>query len=458
MKQRVYLACSLMMCAMVGTVAHAQRAHAARAPRMLDVAPADAADSLYRAGRDAINDRDYRKAATLFQQLIDKYPSSNRVADALYWRAWSLYLLASDTGNKSNYDDALASVNRYNRDFGKTGSLSTEAKELYSRIRTAQAKLGDADAAGDVARAAQGLTQARSCTGSTSDEETRMAALEGLLSMSSEDAVPILKEVLKQRDPCRAELRKKAVWMLSEKRAPDVVTTLLDVARNDPSMDVRTDAVYWLSQTHSEQAIPALDSILSSTGNDEMRKKAIFSLAQFHEERARQALRRAVENEQLPEELRGEAVFWLGDTPSNTNLEYFKTFFKKTRSTELRSRVVQAVSNTPTPEAGAWLLDIARDKSFDTETRKNAIFWASQRKTFDFDQLSGIYDQAKGDDEIQKQVLFVYSQRHEPAAVDKLMTIAKSDSNIEMRKQALFWLGQKNDPRVKQFIRDLISK
>jgi hypothetical protein len=38
------------------------------------------------------------------------------------------------------------------------------------------------------------------------------------------------------------------------------------------------------------------------------------------------------------------------------------------------------------------------------------------------------------------------------------MTIAKSDDNIEMRKTALYWLGQKDDPRVKQFIRDLIMR
>jgi hypothetical protein len=54
--------------------------------------------------------------------------------------------------------------------------------------------------------------------------------------------------------------------------------------------------------------------------------------------------------------------------------------------------------------------------------------------------------------------LFIYSERREPAAVDKLMAIAKSDPNSELRKQALFWLGQKNDPRVRQFLRDLIIK
>jgi hypothetical protein len=116
------------------------------------------------------------------------------------------------------------------------------------------------------------------------------------------------------------------------------------------------------------------------------------------------------------------------------------------------------VSNTPTPAAAKWLIDVARDKSFDIDTRKNALFWAGQQKSFDLSQLADVYAQSKGDEEMQRQVIFVYSQRTEPAAVDQLMSIAKSDPSLAMRKQALFWLGQKNDPRIKQFILDLINK
>jgi len=160
----------------------------------------------------------------------------------------------------------------------------------------------------------------------------------------------------------------------------------------------------------------------------------------------------------MPEDLRGQAIFWLGQTHSNADLDYFKTLFKKTNNQDLRSKIVQAVSQTETPEATGWLLDIARDKSFDVDTRKNALFWASQRHALDLDQIMGIYNGARGDDAMQEQVIFVLSQRRESAAVDKLMDIAKSDPNIDMRKKALFWLGQKNDPRIKQFILDLIRK
>ena len=452
MKNVLHVLCSV---ALLGGAAGAQRARVAHSAGVVALPLEDAADSLYRAGRTALNDRDYRRASSLFKQLVDKYPKSERVGDALYWRAWALYQLGNTNRTKPDLEEALASLDRYTSSYGRNGAMANDANDLRVQIRAAQARLGDADAASDIARATVGLRQAGTCN--AADDEMRAAALQGLLSMNSDDAVPILKDVLKQRDPCREQLRKQAVWMIAQKRSPDIVSTLLDVARSDPSSDVRGDAIFWLSQTRSAEAIPALESILSSSRDEEMRKKAIFALSQQRDERARQALKRAAENENMSEELRGEAVFWLGNARV-ADLDYFKTLFRKTKNAEIRSKIVQAVSNSQSPEAGAWLLDIARDKSFDVETRKNAIFWASQRRTLDFDQLSAIYDQTKGEDEMQKHVIFILSQRREPAAVDKLMAIAKGDGDIEMRKQALFWLGQKNDPRIRQFIRDLINK
>ena len=36
----------------------------------------DAADSLYRLGRQAINDDNYERAISIFRQVVDKYPKS----------------------------------------------------------------------------------------------------------------------------------------------------------------------------------------------------------------------------------------------------------------------------------------------------------------------------------------------------------------------------------------------
>lgn len=422
-------------------------------------APAQApADSTYRAARELITSHEYRRAADMLKQLVDRYPDSKPAGDALYWRAWSLYQLGRDGRNLSDLADARASLDRYMSNVGKDAKAASDATELDSSIRSAQASLGDADAAREVAAAAKSLRREPACSGSSADDEMRMAALDGLLSMRAEDAVPILKAVLKQRDDCRAAMRKKAVFLMSQKRPADLTAVLLDVARNDPSDDVRGDAVFWLGQAQAGDAVAALDSIVFQSRDDDVRKKALFALSQQQSnEAARAALRRAAESETLSDDVRDQAIFWLGQ--SNTvDLDFFKGLFKKTKSVEAKKKITFAVAQHASPEATAWLLDIAKDSSYDEDVRKDAIFQLGQRRSTTMDMLESVYAAAKGNDDVQKQVIFVYSQRSDPAAVDKLMDIAKHDPDIEMRKNALFWLGQRNDPRVRQFLLDLIRQ
>jgi hypothetical protein len=51
----------------------------------------DPADSVYRVAREALNRREYPKAADLFARIAEKYPRSGYAPDALYWQAFALY-------------------------------------------------------------------------------------------------------------------------------------------------------------------------------------------------------------------------------------------------------------------------------------------------------------------------------------------------------------------------------
>jgi HEAT repeat protein len=455
MKKKIHITVVAMLVIATMT-AGAQGVRSARSAGVIAIPREEPADSLFRLGREAMADGDYRRAANVFKLVADRYPQGKSASDALYWRAWSLQKLGADRRNQRDLDDALDAIARLERDYPRAGTIA-DARVLRSTIRSTQASFGDANAAGDVARQAKGVAQQRSCPGSSGDDEIRMAALDGLLSMNSSDAIPILQDVLKQRDPCRVELRKKAVFLISQKRGPEVASTLLDVARSDPSIDVRSDAIQWLSQTPSEAATAALDSVLFHSGEEDIRKKAIFALSQLsRDERARASLQRAAQDERMPEDIREEAVFWLGQS-GRVDLTFFKNLFRTAKNTDLQKKIAFSVSQTHTPEATAWLLDMAKDRSFDVDIRKDAIFWLSQGRQIDIDGLQSIYNGAKDEPEVQKQVIFVYNQTRASAAVDKLMEIAKSDPRIENRKEAIFWLGQKNDPRVKQFLRDLLK-
>ena len=59
--------------------------------------------------------------------------------------------------------------------------------------------------------------------------------------------------------------------------------------------------------------------------------------------------------------------------------------------------------------------------------------------------------------QLKEQLIWVISQKRDPAAATRLMEIAKSDPDSELRKKAIFWLGQTNDPRVKDFMLEIIN-
>src|SRR2546422_7489495 len=90
-------------------------------------------------------------------------------------------------------------------------------------------------------------------------------ALNGLLQMDAANALPILKKVLARRDPCSAGLRRKAVFIVSQKRDTETENILLDVAQHDPDAEVRQQGVFWLSQVPTDRSVNMLDSILRTT-------------------------------------------------------------------------------------------------------------------------------------------------------------------------------------------------
>src|SRR5689334_17305657 len=229
--------------------------------------------------------------------------------------------------------------------------------------------------------------------------------------MDAESALPILRQVLAKRDACSENLRKQAVFIVSQKRSDDATDILLDAARNDPSSDVRAEAIQWLGQARSPRAVAALDSIAANATDDDILDKAVFALSQTRDERTDGALRRIASDERKSTHARTQAIFWFGQTHRDADdMRFLRDLFSRTRNEEIQGSIIQAMSQAHTPEATRWLIEIARDKSISIEARKNALFWAGQGGT-DVRQLVDLYDDMRGQSEIQNQLIFVFSQR-----------------------------------------------
>jgi TolA-binding protein len=421
-------------------------------------APADPADSLYRVARDAMGKGDYRRAAELFQQITERYPKSAYASESMYWRAFSLYR----NGRSDDLTSALAVLKSLGERFPASAQRG-DASTLRTRICGELAKRGDEQCAAEVtqladpdprpAPSARSRSDAQCPTGDEDDD--RVAALNALLQMDSERAIPILEKVLARRDACSAPLRRKAVFLLSLKRGADVADALVKVAQSDPDSEVRQQAVFWLGQTGSERAVDLLAQILATSKDEELKDKAIFALSQHSSARAEQMLRDAAARESEPEDIREKAIFWLGQRRGSENAGFLRELYARLKNENLKDKILFSLSQQRGAGNEKWLMDLARNAGESIEMRKKALFWAAQSGV-SIGELTDLY--ARMDDrDMREQLIFVYSQRRDPQAVDKLMSIAKTEKDPELRKKAIFWLSQSRDPRVAKFLEDLIG-
>jgi HEAT repeat protein len=284
----------------------------------------------------------------------------------------------------------------------------------------------------------------------------KVAALNALQRMDANRARPILRKLLEKRDAASACLRRKAVFLVAQQNQPGNEDILLESVRSDPDAEVRRQAVFWLSQVGTERAVGALDSILRFSNDAEIQEKAVFALSQHGSPKAMQALRTYAERPEVPERMKEKAIFWIGQNQSPENATFLRSLYGRLKSQELKKKVVFSISQMGGEENGRWLLGIARDSSQGIEMRKQALFWASQAGV-SLGELTKLYG-GVGDQEMRERLIFVYSQRDEPEALDKLIDIAKRDPNPDLRKKALFWLGQSDDSRALQALQDILEQ
>jgi hypothetical protein len=445
---------------------------------------ADPADSLYRRARQAVVREDFLAAAELFRQLRERYPESGWTVDAMYWEAYARFR----RGGPDELREALRVLELRSERYPDAHPGDTPA--LRARINGALAMGGDPDAAMAVVRSAGGgqggsagapgapgasgqgsTTRAASGSGGASGQrgvvgtdcptesnDERIVALNALLQMDSDRALPLLERVLARRDECSAPLRRRAMFLVAQKSGPRREEILLSAVRSDPDPEVREQAVFWLSQTQSERTVEVLDELLRSSTDDRVRDKALFSLSQQKSPEATRTLRAFAERRDSPRALRERAIFWLGQRPGGADASYLRELYGKLDDAALKERVLFSVAQAKSAENQRFLLGVARDPRETAELRGKAIFWLGQGSGVPSRDLGTLYEQID-DRQVKEQIVFALAQRpNDREAVDMMMNIARRDTDRQMRERTIFWLSQSKDPRVLDFLMEIIDK
>jgi HEAT repeat protein len=410
----------------------------------------DPADSLYRSAYELLNRGEWRRAASAFASIPQRFPSSGYAADALYWQAFALYRI----GGTDDLRTALRSLETMRSKYPQAKTQS-DAAALTTRVRGALAARGDANAREAIQK---DLAERGEQACDREDQAVRSEAIKSLAQTDPGSLNTIVKRVLAKKDVCSAPLRRTAVYLLGNSGDSEAPAILRDVALNDSEPEVRSTALQYLARSPSDVAVNTLDEVLRTSTDQGVLRTAARALAANPNPRAKQSVRALIERADAPERLRIEAVsgFENSERTTDEDAAWLRSVYQKIDNPRVKARIARVVGQLGGDQNDQWLLGLMRNNDEPLEVRNAALQRVASRNMPIADAVK-LYGSVS-DRQLREQLISVYTQRKEPEATDKLLDIAKNDTDYNLRRQAINALTRKNDPRAMKLLLEIIDK
>jgi len=406
----------------------------------------DPADSSYRAAYQLFARQEYRTAAERFNDVRAKFPTTRYFCDAAYYEAFARYRLGTPNDLRTAY-----------RVLDGMGARCTEASrredvpELLARVDGVLARLGDADAAERVRRAAsQGQ---RVCD--REERNVKIQALSALAQMDPDGAKTVLNTVLATRDDCSAPVRREALQLVARSTDAGSIAMLARSAKNDPDYDTQVAAVEALGRLANDGAFAAIDDLLRTSTDERVQFAAARAMTRSDSPRAQGTVRALAERKDVAERLRISVISSIA-AQGNVTTDYWRSLYGKVESDDLRRAIIVAV-NRNTDDGAQFLLGVARNANESSSVRGLAIGRVAQSAPIP--DLYKLFETA--DTRAMRQsVVSGLAARKEPEATDRLIDIAKRGTDPEVRASAIRYLGQparRDDPKVRKALADILG-
>lgn len=237
-----------------------------------------------------------------------------------------------------------------------------------------------------------------------------------------------------------------------------VTDPILAIARDESdNQSVRQQALSVLGRLDHGAGIPSLIQLSQQTQSTWLARESMQALARSGDPRARGYLRTAVRRTDLPDEVLTVALRSLGQEYATAqDAALLREIYPTLKSDRARDAVFSALAEMGGAQNTKWLLDLAQNGNEPMPLRRRALEAASRAGAPTAD-LVKLYDTTT-DPEMKASLINLYVRSGEKPAVDKLLTIIKSEENLSVRRRAISQLSRSEDPRVKQALQDLVVK
>jgi hypothetical protein len=144
-------------------------------------------------------------------------------------------------------------------------------------------------------------------------------------NMRGRRGLDLLQRVL--RDDPSIDVRKGAVFGVSQSQEPDAVATLISTARAHGEREVRGEAIFWLGQKAGAKAAAAITERIEQDPDTEVKKRAVFALSQLPKDEGVPLLIKVARTNTNPA-VRKQAMFWLGQSKDPRAIDFFADILK----------------------------------------------------------------------------------------------------------------------------------
>lgn len=223
----------------------------------------------------------------------------------------------------------------------------------------------------------------------------------------------------------------------------------------DAACPVRAGAPIARIEVAPADSVRWLEDVVASDPGEEPARNAIHALAQHAEPSATGVLIGFAGDDAFDEDVRQDAIFWLGQTRGREGADAVLRIARDGRAgIDLRRHAVFSLSQTSAYDPFDALVDIARHDD-DAELRGHTLFWLAQEAG---ERAAPMIREAARDPdgELQEEAVFALSQLDE-GADEALIEVVRGDYPERARRQALFWLGQSGSDEALRFLDDVLQ-
>ena len=428
----------------------------------------------------------YDQCRTTIERLLEKYPTST-------WKEDARLLMVQLPGSVTVLNrDLAATVKAQAAIASEIDAARVYSSEALTPVITPMP--GQVIGAGEGIGVGVGNGVTWTTEVSTDDDdnnndpcEFKIVVLQALFQTDLQRGIMAATEWLKPGSTQTVRCKSAALTLLGRNGGKAVTPVILGVARNETDLKLRARAISTLGATNDDSVLDALREFALNSQENDIVEASLYALSKHTGERAIAVLSDIAVSGKTPAQ-RKLAIMSISTRPGEPAVDALFRIYDADQSPEIRRAVISGFANRKSERAGTKLLEIARG-SDNIELRKAAINAISRRGGDKaIDSLLSLYDSEKNE-ELKDQILnslgygtafYVTgpvvvsgsgqattigypantgSRMNDQRVITKLIEIARNQKEpMERRKRAIGWLSRSKDPKVLEFLQELLKQ